>query len=73
MTTTAHRPGAIELEVRGMTRGSCANRVEKALGRVVGVDTAAVNCATRRATVDGSGLDLPALRAAAAKAGYELV
>lgn len=73
MTRTAERPGTVELEVKGMTCGSCAARVQKALSRTDGVDVVHVNFATRRATVEGAALDVVALRAAAEKAGYELV
>jgi cation-transporting ATPase V len=73
VTTTAERPGTIEFEVKGMTCGSCAARVQKALSRMDGVDAVNVNFATRRATIEGFALDLPALRAAAEKAGYEVV
>jgi Cu+-exporting ATPase len=41
----------IELAVEGMTCASCVGRVEKALSRVVGVRSAAVNLATERATI----------------------
>jgi Cu+-exporting ATPase len=51
---------------------ACVGRVEAALARVPGVDRAAVNLATERATVwfAGEGPGLPALRAAVAAAGY---
>ena len=73
MTTTAARPAALELEVRGMTCGSCAARVQKALSRTQGVEVVNVNFATRRATVEGPAVDVSALHAAAQKAGYELI
>ena len=41
----------VELSVTGMTCGSCAARVEKALARQEGVARAGVNFATERATV----------------------
>ncbi|UCG73405.1 MAG: copper-translocating P-type ATPase [Chromatiales bacterium] len=41
-----------ELAVEGMTCGACATRLEKALGRAVGVAGASVNFALERATVD---------------------
>jgi cation-transporting ATPase V len=41
----------IELEVFGMSCGSCAARVQRALGRQLGVGEALVNYATARATV----------------------
>jgi Cu+-exporting ATPase len=40
-----------ELEVRGMTCAACVARVQKALERAPGVESAAVNLATHRATV----------------------
>ena len=40
-----------EFVVSGMTCGSCAARVERALGKVDGVESAAVNLATERALV----------------------
>jgi cation-transporting ATPase V len=73
MTTTAERPATVELEVKGMTCGSCAARVQKALSRTPGVDAVNVNFATRRATVTGAAIDRSILQAAAQKAGYELV
>ncbi|MFB9991482.1 heavy metal translocating P-type ATPase [Deinococcus oregonensis] len=41
----------IELGVQGMTCASCVGRVERGLGKVEGVESAAVNLATERATV----------------------
>ncbi|MGH9268366.1 MAG: heavy metal translocating P-type ATPase, partial [Acidimicrobiales bacterium] len=62
----------IELEVSGMTCGSCAVRVEKALARQPGVHNAAVNFATSRARVsfDPGTVDLEALAVAVGKIGY---
>jgi len=59
------------LRIEGMTCASCSGRVEKALLKVPGVVSAAVNLATERATVQASG-DAPAstLQAAVEKAGY---
>ena len=62
----------VELAVEGMTCASCVGRVERALKAVPGVQSAAVNLATERATVQmGGGATVDALRAAIAKAGYE--
>ncbi len=63
----------VELAVSGMTCAGCAGRVEKALARVPGVTRAAVNLATERAAVEGSGRALrPAdLIIAVRRAGYE--
>lgn len=58
--------------VEGMTCASCANRIQRALGRVEGVADATVNLATEQATVryvpDQTGRD--DLIAAVAAAGY---
>jgi Cu+-exporting ATPase len=57
-----------------MTCASCVRRVERALGKLEGVETASVNLATERATVryspDLAGLD--DLQRAVEKAGYGL-
>src|SRR5215203_529025 len=51
-TPTSRMPTAdITFPVTGMTCASCVNRVEKAVGKVPGVERAAVNLATERATV----------------------
>ena len=60
-----------ELVITGMTCASCAMRVEKALKKVPGVDSASVNLATEHATVQArAGVPVAALRAAVEKAGY---
>ena len=62
----------MELAVEGMTCASCVGRVERALKAVPGVQSAAVNLATERATVSAhAGVSADALRAAVAKAGYD--
>ena len=60
-----------EFALEGMTCAACAARIEKALGRVPGVD-AHVNFAAERARVryDPGTTDIAALVAAVAKAGY---
>ncbi|WP_420368681.1 heavy metal translocating P-type ATPase [Curtobacterium sp. L1-20] len=60
--------GAVELDITGMTCASCANRIERRLGKLPGV-TATVNYATEKATVSGS-TDTEALIAAVESAGY---
>ncbi|HEX4109832.1 MAG TPA: cation-translocating P-type ATPase, partial [Solirubrobacteraceae bacterium] len=62
----------LELEISGMTCGSCAARVQRALSREPGVASALVNYATARATVtaEPGALDPPALIAAVTRAGY---
>ena len=66
--------GAAELPIEGMTCASCVRRVERALLRVPGVETAAVNLATERASVafDPALVDMGQLRTAVGKAGYRV-
>lgn len=61
--------------VEGMTCASCALMVEKALGRLAGVEEVAVNLATEKATIsyDPKQLGWEDLRQAVEKAGYQLV
>ncbi len=63
----------VELEVVGMTCGSCAARVQRALGEQPGVSDALVNYATGRATVQSASgaLDTEQLLAAVKRAGYD--
>ncbi|MDP9388480.1 MAG: heavy metal translocating P-type ATPase [Actinomycetota bacterium] len=67
-------PSEIELSVSGMTCGSCAARVQKVLARQDGVERAAVNFATERATVvfDPARVGADDLVAAVGKIGYGL-
>ncbi len=61
----------IELPIEGMTCASCVSRVEKALAKVPGVESATVNLATESASVSASKeVDLARLRGAVEKAGY---
>ncbi len=62
----------VEIEVSGMTCGSCAARVQRALGRQPGVSEALVNYATGRATVElePGAVDPDQLVAAVVHAGY---
>ena len=62
-------PAAQELLIEGMTCASCVGRVERALKAVPGVQSASVNLATERASVQGSAAPA-ALLAAIEKAGY---
>ncbi|HSV36168.1 MAG TPA: heavy metal translocating P-type ATPase [Ramlibacter sp.] len=62
----------VRLGIEGMTCASCVARVEKALKKVPGVDTALVNLATETAEVHLlGGVDEAALTAAVEKAGYQ--
>ncbi len=58
------------LPITGMTCASCAGRVERALLKVPGVDTAAVNLAAEQVRVEASDADLAGLVEAVEKAGY---
>ena len=61
----------LELQIEGMTCASCVSRVEKALLKVPGVFSAAVNLATEKATVSAlSTVSTDVLRTAVEKAGY---
>ena len=68
----AGEPDTVELDVSGMTCGSCAARVQRALSREPGVSDAQVNYATGRATVTPAAgtLDTERLIAAVEAAGY---
>ncbi len=76
MSTIAPAPD-LQLALTGMTCASCANRIERSLNKVEGIQ-ATVNYATEKATVraveggplDGAALDVDALIAAVEKAGY---
>lgn len=63
----------VTLAVMGMTCASCSAVVEKTLGRMAGVTSAAVNLATETATVafDPSATDVDALISAIKAAGYD--
>ena len=58
------------LDIEGMTCASCVQKVERALGGVDGVDAAAVNLATRTATVQGDVDGLDPLVRAVVRVGY---
>ncbi|MBX7274907.1 heavy metal translocating P-type ATPase [Pseudomonas sp. ERGC3:05] len=64
-------PTTFDLPIGGMTCASCAGRVERALGKVPGVQSVAVNLANERAHVEVLGkMDPAVLIAAVDKAGY---
>jgi Cu+-exporting ATPase len=61
-----------ELNIEGMTCASCVRRVEKALGKLPGVELAEVNYATSQASVQHDGnVGVHDMIAAVTKAGYE--
>jgi cation-transporting ATPase V/Cu+-exporting ATPase len=68
------RQQTLDLDVEGMTCGSCAARVQKTLAKQSGVTDAEVNFATGRArvTVDHT-VDLGALQSAVERTGYTLI
>ncbi|NNG21571.1 heavy metal translocating P-type ATPase [Telluria aromaticivorans] len=60
-------------KVEGMTCASCVGRVEKALESVVRVESASINLATEKATVQAApDVSIDMLTAAVEKAGYEV-
>lgn len=69
MNQHVHPKSAITLDIEGMSCASCVGRVEKALLKVPGVETASVNLATERASIAGG--EPEALVAAVAKVGYK--
>ncbi|MGQ0744093.1 MAG: heavy metal translocating P-type ATPase [Acidimicrobiales bacterium] len=71
---TAETGAQVEFTVSGMTCGSCSARVQKVLSRRDGVQDAAVNFATGRATVsfDPSVVGPEDLIAVVVKAGYDM-
>ena len=60
----------LDLGIEGMTCASCVGRVEKAIRRLPGVATVAVNLGTERVRVTGADVDASTLIAAIEKAGY---
>lgn len=73
MTTTKPPVEVLTFDVEGMTCASCANRIERVLGRHQGVDAAAVNLAGRSATVRLSEPQSPQdLTSAVEAIGYHL-
>ncbi|MEO8638982.1 MAG: heavy metal translocating P-type ATPase [Chloroflexota bacterium] len=75
MTSPAATPlTELSLPVIGMTCASCVTRIERFLARADGVEDAAVNLATERATVqfDPRRIDRSGIVAAIEAAGYEV-
>jgi len=63
------------LSIGGMTCAACSARVERALRKLDGVQSAVVNLATEKATVvyDTGTLRLSAIKEAVIKAGYQVI
>ena len=63
----------LSLPIEGMTCASCVGRVERALGKVEGVESVSVNLATERAEIKTRGtVDGARLVAAVQSAGYDV-
>jgi len=73
MTQIKTEPQTIDIGIGGMTCASCVARVEKALNKVPGVQSATVNLATETARIAVSSPDVTdaRLRRAIRDAGYE--
>ena len=63
----------VVIPIQGMTCAACSRAVERALGKLEGVEEASVNLATERASVtyDPNLVRLPQIREAIVKAGYK--
>ena len=72
--TAAATTNHLLASVNGMTCGACATRLEKALGRAPGIESASVNFATEQADVvfDPASTDAKAVAAAIAGAGFQV-
>ena len=64
----------VDLPISGMTCGACAARLQKALGRADGVQTADANFATERARVqfDPSVTDVPSMVRVVERSGFSV-
>ncbi|MDR1626456.1 MAG: heavy metal translocating P-type ATPase [Spirochaetia bacterium] len=64
---------AVTIPIGGMTCAACSARVEKAIRKLDGIETATVNLATEKATVvyNPQSIRLSAIREAIEKAGYQ--
>lgn len=59
-----------EFDITGMTCAACAARIERVVSKVVGVQSAQVNLAAERLTVDGDNNCFDAVVAAVERAGF---
>ena len=62
----------ISLPVSGMTCASCAGRVERALGKLAGVQSASVNLANEKVRIEARDTPVPELIKAIEQAGYQV-
>jgi Cu+-exporting ATPase len=65
-------PITLDLPINGMTCANCAGRVERALLRVPGVQSASVNLATERERISAEHADLATLTDVIEKSGYSV-
>ena len=75
MNSQSNNPSQYQetLSIEGMTCASCVGRVEKALKKVEGVESAAVNLATEKAVITSSQpIDRNVLVKAVERAGYDV-
>jgi copper-transporting P-type ATPase V len=70
----SEKEGVFDFKVEGMTCGSCAARVQRALEKVDGVESAEVNFATHQVRVKANEgtIESPVLEAAVERSGYRL-
>jgi Cu+-exporting ATPase len=63
------------LPIEGMGCSACSTRIEKALNKLEGVTSAAVDFASKKAVVtyDPDILNLPAIKEAITAEGYEVI
>ena len=61
---------ALKLKVQGMSCHHCKTAIEKAVGALPGVASAAVDLAKGQVTVDGDALDPARIMAAIEELGY---
>ena len=69
----AARSGSLraDIAIEGMTCAACANRIQRGLGKLDGVDEVRVNFANGRATVLHHGTDEVDMRSVVERLGYE--
>ncbi len=67
-----NRTDTREYTVQGMTCAHCVASVREEVFEVPGVDAVDVDLASGRMTIEGTGVDEAAVRAAVADAGYEV-
>jgi len=73
--TASNSSARLELPILGMNCAACARRIERALAKAPGVESAAVNYATTSATVqfDPEATNPETLRGVVADAGYDAI